>query len=370
MSKNKEIAEIFSKMADIMEFLGENPYRINTYRRVAEVLSELGVYMEELVKTGKIYQIPGIGESSVSKILEYLRTGKISKYEELKKQVPEGLLELLDVPGIGPKTLRLAYEKPHVRTKDDFLRAVRSGMLATLPGIREKKLQNIMRGLELYEKSKERISLIEACQVDERLLEHMKKVGEFYQNIDLAGSLRRRKKTVGDIDLLVSADKRFWSALHEPSTKFDEVQDILLKGETKSSMILKNAKQADFRTVEPHQWGSVLQCFTGSKEHNVRIRDIAKAKRLRLSEYGVFRADTEEWLGGRTEEEVYELLGMDCPPPELRENVGEVELALERKLPRLVEWEDIKGDFHMHTNWSDGLGIIEEMAETAYRLGL
>jgi histidinol phosphatase-like PHP family hydrolase len=240
MSKNKEIAEIFSKMADIMEFLGENPYRINTYRRVAEVLSELGMDVEELVKTGKIYQIPGIGESSVSKILEYLRTGKISKYEELKKQVPEDLLELLDVPGIGPKTLRLGYEKLNVRTKDDFLRAV----------------------------------------------------------------------------------------------------------------------------------SSALQYFTGSKEHNVRIRDIAKAKGLKLSEYGVFRADTEEWLGGRTEEEVYELLGMDCPPPELRENVGEVELALERKLPRLVEWEDIKGDFHMHTNWSDGLGSIEEMAETAYRLGL
>jgi DNA polymerase (family 10) len=370
MSKNKEIAEIFSKMADIMEFLGENPYRINAYRRVAEVLSELGVDVEELVKTGKIYQIPGIGESSVSKILEYLRTGKISKYEELKKQVPEDLLELLNVPGIGPKTLRLAYEKLHIRTKDDFLRAVRSGMLATLPGIGEKKLQKIMRGLELYEKSKERMSLIEAYQVGEKLLEHMKKVGEFYQNIELAGSLRRRKETVGDIDLLVSADKRFWPALHEHFTKFDEVQDILLKGETKSSVILKNGKQADFRTVELHQWGSALQYFTGSKEHNVRIRDIAKAKGLKLNEYGIFRADTEEWLGGRTEEEVYELLGMDCPPPELRENVGEVELALERKLPRLVEWEDIKGDFHMHTNWSDGLGSIEEMAETAYRLGL
>ncbi|MFZ8863664.1 MAG: helix-hairpin-helix domain-containing protein [Thermocrinis sp.] len=284
--------------------------------------------------------------------------------------MPEDLLELLDVPSIGPKTLRLAYEKLHVRTKDDFLRAVRSGMLAALPGIREKKLQNIIRGLELYEKSKELMSLIEAYQVGERLLEHMKKVGELYRNIELVGSSRRKKETVGDIDLLVCAYKRFWSALHEHSTKFDEVQDVLLKGETKSSMILKNGKQADFRTVEPHQWGSTLQYFKGSKEHNVRIRDIAKAKGLKSSEYGVFKADTEEWLGGRTEEEVYELLGMDCPPPELGENVGEVELALERKLPRLVEWEDIKGDFHMHTNWSDGLGSIEEMAETAYRLGL
>jgi len=370
MSKNKEIANIFSKMADIMEFLGENPYRINTYRRVAEVLSELSVDVEDLIRTGKIYQITGIGESSINKIKEYLITGKISKYEELKQLVPEDLIELLDVPGIGPKTLRLAYEKLKIRTKEDFLRAVRSGMLATLPGIREKKLQQIVRGLELYEKSKERMSLIEAYQLGELLLNHMKTLSNLYQNIELAGSLRRRKETVGDIDLLVSAKRDSWKALHEHFIKFEEVQEVLLQGETKSSVILKNGKQADLRTVEPHQWGSALQYFTGSKEHNVRIRDIAKARGLKLSEYGVFKADTEEWIGGRTEEEVYGLLGMDCPPPELRENIGEVELALERKLPRLVEWEDIKGEFHIHTNWSDGLGSIEEMVQTAYEMGL
>ncbi|WP_448583411.1 DNA polymerase/3'-5' exonuclease PolX [Thermocrinis sp.] len=370
MSKNKEIANIFSKMADIMEFLGENPYRINTYRRVAEVLSELSTDVEDLVKTGKIYQIAGIGESSINKIIEYLRTGKISKYEELKKLVPEDLIELLDVPGIGPKTLRLAYEKLKVRTKDDFLRAVRSGMLATLPGIREKKLQHIVRGLELYERSKERMSLIEAYQLGELLLNHMKMLSDLYQNMELAGSLRRRKETVGDIDLLVSAKREFWKALHEHFTKFEEVQEVLLQGETKSSVILRNGKQADIRTVEPHQWGSALQYFTGSKEHNVRIRDIAKAKGLKLNEYGVFKSDTEEWIGGRTEEEVYELLGMECPPPELRENIGEVELALERRLPKLVEWEDINGDFHIHTDWSDGLGTIEEMVQTAYEMGL
>lgn len=370
MSKNKEIARIFERMADILEFLGDNPYRINTYRRVANILSELGTDVEELVKTGKIYHIPGIGPSSVEKILEYLRTGKISKYEELKEKVPEDLLELLDVPGIGPKTLKLAYDKLGIRSKDDFVRAVRSGVLASLPGMGEKKLQNIMRGLELYERAKERMSLIEAYQLGEDILLHMQKIEDLYTNIELAGSLRRRKETVGDIDLLVAAPKEVWSKIHNHFVTFQGVKEILGKGETKSSVLLENGRQVDMRTVEPHQWGSALQYFTGSKEHNVRVRDIAKARGLKLSEYGVFRADTEEWLGGRTEEEVYSLVGMQTPPPEIRENTGEIELALEGKLPKLVEWEQIKGDFHLHTDWSDGIGSLEEMAETAYRLGL
>ncbi|RMH03569.1 MAG: DNA polymerase/3'-5' exonuclease PolX [Aquificota bacterium] len=369
MSKNKEIAEIFEKMADILEFLGDNPYRINTYRRVAQVLSELQESVEDLVRTGKIYHIQGIGESSVEKIVEYLRTGTISKYEELRKMVPEDLLELLEVSGIGPKTLRLAYERLKIRTKEDFLRAVKSGLLATLPGIGEKKLQNIVRSLELWEKSKERMSLLDAYSIGLELLEHFNKVRDLYDNIELAGSLRRCKETVGDIDLLVSAKKENWAKLHEHFVSYPGAKEVLLHGETKSSIVLEKGKQVDFRTVEPHQWGAALQYFTGSKEHNVRLRDIAKAKGLKLNEYGVFKTDTNQWLGGRTEEEVYTLLGMQTPPPEIRENMGEIELALEGKLPRLVELGDIKGDFHMHTNWSDGLNTLEEMAQACYELG-
>ncbi|SNZ14634.1 DNA polymerase/3'-5' exonuclease PolX [Hydrogenobacter hydrogenophilus] len=369
MSKNKEIARIFEKMADILEFLGDNPYRIATYRRVANILSELNVDVEELVKSGKIYNIPGIGQSSVEKILEYLKKGKISKYEELKAKVPEDLLELMDVPNIGPKTLRLAYEKLGIRSKDDFLRAVRSGMLATLPGFGEKKLQNIMRGIELWEKSKERMTLIEAFEIGQEYLDYMKHLENLIEKIELAGSLRRRKETVGDIDILVSAPRQNWVKIHEHFVSFNGVKDVLLKGETKSSVVLENARQVDLRTVEPHQWGAALQYFTGSKEHNIRVRDIAKAKGLKLSEYGVFKADTDQWIGGSSEEEVYALLGMQTPPPEIRENAGEIELALEGKLPKLVSFQDIKGDFHIHTNWSDGIGTLEEMIETAYRMG-
>ncbi len=369
MEKNKELSRIFEKMADMLEFLGDNPYRINTYRRVSEVLSELGEDVEELVKTGKIYKIHGIGQSSVEKILEYLRTGKISAYEELRQKVPEDLLELLEVPGVGIKTLRLAYDRLKVRSKEDFIRAVKSGQLAFLPGMGEKKIQNILRGLELWEKSKERMTLLQAYELGEALLRHFETIRELYENIELAGSLRRRKETVGDIDLLISAKRENWSKIHQHFVSYGGVREVLLHGETKSSLVLEEGRQVDLRTVEPHQWGSALQYFTGSKEHNVRIRDIAKAKGLKISEYGVFRADTEEWIGGSTEEEVYNLIGMQWIPPELRENTGEIELALEGRLPRLIDIKDIRGDFHMHSNWSDGLNSLEEMAEACYQLG-
>jgi len=369
MEKNKELSRIFERMADMLEFLGDNPYRINTYRRVSEVLSELGEDVEELVKTGKIYKIHGIGQSSVEKILEYLRTGKISAYEELRQKVPEDLLELLEVPGVGIKTLRLAYDRLKVRSKEDFIRAVKSGQLAFLPGMGEKKIQNILRGLELWEKSKERMTLLRAYELGEALLRHFETIRELYENIELAGSLRRRKETVGDIDLLISAKRENWSKIHQHFVSYGGVREVLLHGETKSSLVLEEGRQVDLRTVEPHQWGSALQYFTGSKEHNVRIRDIARAKGLKISEYGVFRADTEEWIGGRTEEEVYNLIGMQWIPPELRENTGEIELALEGRLPRLIDIKDIRGDFHMHSNWSDGLNSLEEMAEACYQLG-
>ncbi|MEJ7553660.1 MAG: DNA polymerase/3'-5' exonuclease PolX, partial [Aquificaceae bacterium] len=369
MEKNKELSRIFERMADMLEFLGDNPYRINTYRRVSEVLSELGEDVEELVKTGKIYKIHGIGQSSVEKILEYLRTGKISAYEELRQKVPEDLLELLEVPGVGIKTLRLAYDRLKVRSKEDFIRAVKSGQLAFLPGMGEKKIQNILRGLELWEKSKERMTLLRAYELGEALLKHFETIRELYENIELAGSLRRRKETVGDIDLLISAKRENWSKIHQHFVSYGGVREVLLHGETKSSLVLEEGRQVDLRTVEPHQWGSALQYFTGSKEHNVRIRDIAKAKGLKISEYGVFRADTEEWIGGGTEEEVYNLIGMQWIPPELRENTGEIELALEGRLPRLIDIKDIRGDFHMHSNWSDGLNSLEEMAEACYQLG-
>ena len=366
--KNKELAKIFEKIADILEFLGDNPYRIGSYRRAADLISELPEDIEELSRSGKLSRLPGIGSSTLLKIEEFLKTGTVKKYEDLRKKVPEDLLELMDAPGVGPKTLRIAYDKLGVRTKEDFIKVLKDGSLARLPGFGPKKVEKILKGIELWRSTKERIPLIEAYPMAEEVVEFMKKEKSI-KEISIAGSLRRMKETIGDIDILVAAEKKDWGKIHEHFVKYPEADKVLAKGETKSSVVLKSGRQVDLRTVEPKSWGAALQYFTGSKEHNIRIRDIAKEKGLKINEYGVFRADTEERLGGETEEEVYRLVGMEWIPPEIRENWGEIELALEGSVPRLVEFKDIKGDFHVHTNWSDGVSPIEEVVERAYSMG-
>jgi len=367
--KNQELSRIFERMADILEFLGENPYRIRAYRRVANLIAELPEDVEKAFFTKKLHRMSGIGESTLLKIEEFLKTGTVKKYEELRKMVPESLLELLDAPGVGPKTLKIAYEKLGIRTKEEFINALKEGKFNKIRGFGPAKAAKILRGIEIWEKSKERISLIEAYFMAQEVLEYMKKVKHLIEDISIAGSLRRMKETIGDIDVLISAKKENWLKIHEHFTKFPGLIEVLAKGETKSSIILESGRQVDLRTVEPSSWGAALQYFTGSKQHNIRIRDIAKEKGLKINEYGVFKADTEEKLGGKTEEEVYNLLGMQWIPPEIREDWGEIELALENKIPRLVEYEDIKGDLHMHTTWSDGVNTLEEMVETAYRMG-
>ena len=366
--RNKELAEIFEKMADILEFLGDSPYRISTYRRAATVISELQEDVEEAFKSGRLERFPGIGSSTLLKVEEFLKTGTVKKYEDLRKKVPEDLLELMDVPGIGPKTLKVAYEKLGVKSKDDFIRALRNGSLEKLPGFGRKKVEKILKGIKLWERSRERISLIDAYQMAQEVLEYVKGIGGVIE-AQVAGSIRRMRETVGDIDILVSATKESWSGIHEGFVRYPGVKEVLAKGETKSSVVLKEGRQVDLRTVEPSQWGAALQYFTGSKRHNIRVRDIAKEKGLKVNEYGVFKTDTGERVAGETEEEVYRAVGMQWVPPEIREDWGEVELALENKLPRLVSLEDIKGDFHMHTNWSDGINSVEEMAGACYELG-
>ncbi len=367
-SKNRELAQIFDRMADILEFLGDNPYRISAYRRVAELIANLSEDIEELYRSGKLQKLPGIGASTLLKIEEFLKTGRIKKYEELKKKVPEELIELMDVPGVGPKTLRVAYDKLGVRTQEDFIRVLKDGSLARLPGFGPKKVENILKGIDLWRRTKERIHIIEAYPMAQEVLSYVKEA-EGIEKASVAGSLRRFKETIGDIDILVSAPKSLWRSIHEHFVSYPEAESILARGETKSSIVLKNGRQVDLRTVEPESWGSALQYFTGSKEHNVRLRDIAKEKGLKVNEYGVFVASTGERLGGKEEEEVYRLVGMVWIPPEIRENWGEIELALKGEIPKLVEPRDIKGDFHMHTNWSDGTNSLEEMAQEAHRLG-
>ena len=371
MDKKKELARIFERIADILEFLGDNPFRIRTYRRVAKILENLPMDLETALESGYIYKIKGIGGATISKIEEFLKTGTLRKYEELKQKVPLELLELMEIPGVGPKTLKEAYEKLGVRTKEDFIRVLKDGSLARLPGFGPKKVEKILKGLELWQQAQERIPLIVAYPLAQKVVQYLKEtVGRYIEQITVAGSLRRMKETVRDFDILVSAKREDWKKIHDAFVRFPDIEDIQLHGETKSTILLKeHRRQCDLRTVEPDSWGSALQYFTGSKYHNIKLREIAKEKGLKISEYGVYDAKSGQRLGGKTEEEVYRLLGMQYIPPEIRENTGEIELALEGKIPPLVEYTDLRGDLHMHTNWSDGINTIEEMVKACIRMG-
>jgi len=371
MERNRKLAKIFEKMADILEFLGDNPFRIRTYRRVAKILENLPMDIEEALESGYLYRIKGIGGSTIAKIEEFLKTGTVKKYEDLRKKVPEGLLELMEIPGVGPKTLRAAYEKLGVRTKEDFIRVLKDGSLAKLPGFGPKKVEKILKGIELWQKAQERIALVVAYPIAQNVLKHLKETaGEWIENITVAGSVRRMKETVRDFDILVSAKREHWQKIHDAFVRFPDIEDIQLHGQTKSTVLLKDYhRQCDLRTVELESWGAALQYFTGSKHHNIKLRELAKEKGLKINEYGVFDVKTGKKLAGKTEEEVYAVLGMQYIPPEIRENTGEIEAALEHRIPKLVGYEELKGDLHMHTNWSDGLNTIEEMVKACIDLG-
>jgi len=327
--------------------------------------------LETALKSGYIYKIKGIGGSTLAKIEEFLKTGTVRKYEELKKKVPLELLELTEIPGVGPKTLKTAYEKLGIRTKEDFIKALKDGSLARLPGFGAKKVEKLLKGLQLWQESQERIPLITAYPLAQRILDYLKTAaGQYIEKVTIAGSVRRMKETIRDFDILVSATRKNWKKIHDLFVRFPDIEDVQLHGETKSTILLKEYKrQCDLRTVEPDSWGSALQYFTGSKYHNIKLREIAKEKGLKISEYGIYDTKTGKRLGGQREEEIYTLLGMQYIPPEIRENTGEIELALEGKIPKLVEYTDLRGDLHMHTNWSDGINTVKEMVKACIELG-
>jgi DNA polymerase (family 10) len=363
MSKNQEIADIFDKIADALEFKGDDSFRIGAYRKAARILREYPEDVEELWRKGEIQKIPGIGKGMSEKIEEYLKTGKMKKYEEAIEGIPQELLQLLEIPNLGPKTLNLAYTKLGVKNLSDLERVIETGQLAKLFGMGEKKVENIKKGIELYKQGKERIPIGVALPIVEEIISQLKK---YTEKIEPAGSLRRMKETIGDIDILATGKNNI--EIIDKFTTLPIVKEVLAKGDTKASVIVKtNNLQVDLRVVEPSSFGAALQYFTGSKAHNIKLRGLAKDKGLKISEYGVFKG--EKKIAGKTEEEVYKSLGLIWIPPELREDRGEIEAALENKLPILVEEKDIKGDLHVHSKYSDGVETIEEIAISAKNLG-
>jgi len=366
--KNLEIAEIFKGIAQILEIKGDNPFRIRAYEKAAQNIEGLTEDVESLVREGKLEIIPGIGKDLAEKIKEITKTGKLKQYEDLKRSIPSGFVDLLNIPGVGPKTAKLLYEELGIKNILDLEKKAKEGKLLELFGVKEKTVENILKGIELLKKGRERMSLAQAIATADIFLNALKDLKEV-ELISVAGSLRRRKETIRDIDILVTSKRP--NRVMDTFVQAPIVKEVLAKGLTKSSILTKDDIQVDVRVVEPKSFGAALLYFTGSKSFNIKLRQLALKRNLKINEYGLFsvKGKKEEWLTGKTEEEIFKFLKMAFIVPELREDFGEIEAALENKLPHLIKISDIKGDIHMHSKWSDGGNTIEELVETAKEKG-
>ncbi len=364
--RNRELARIFSEIADMLEIKEESIFRVSAYRRAARALESLTEDVAAVAGREELTGIPGIGSSTAEKIAEYLQTGKMRYYDELRESLPAGITTLMNVPEVGPKTAVLLFEKLGVQTIEDLEKAARKGLVRTLPRMGAKTEENILKGIALIRRTRERLPLgqvLPAAQEIEDALRALKEV----KAVGLAGSIRRMKEAIGDIDVLVTSSRP--ARVMDVFTTLPSVQRVLAKGPTRSSVLLEGGIQADVRVVKPESFGAALQYFTGSKEHNVKLREKGVRRGLKINEYGVFRVKDEKRLAGRTEEEIYAALDLPWIPPEIREDQGEVELAEKGTLPRLVEITDIRGDLQMHTRWSDGSDSTEGMARAAKERG-
>lgn len=363
---NREIADIFARIGDMMDILGENRFKVLAYRRAAENIANLGVDLRTFWSSGTVQEIPGIGKAIAEKIDELLSTGRLSYYERLQDDVPVGVVSLLSIPDVGPRTAKLLWDELGLQGVAEVEAAARQGLLRTLPGLGEKSERRILAGIEALNRRSDRIPLGSAWPVAMGLAEGLCEVCPEVLEATVAGSLRRMSSTIGDIDVLAASESP--AAVMRAFAGLPSVAEVVVSGQTKTTVRLHNGLQVDLRVLEPDRWGAALQYFTGSQAHNVRIREIAQKQGLSLSEYGFKRSDGGEILC-REEAAVYTELGLPWVPPELREDRGEIQAAQSGRLPELVERDHIRGDLHAHTDWSDGAGSLEEMAEAARKFG-
>jgi DNA polymerase (family 10) len=371
IKKNSDVAKAMRDLGFLTEMIEEDPnvqFRARAYYRAADTIASLQENVTDIyVRYGVdgLLEIPSVGKAIASKIEEYLKRGKIQQLEELKSKVPIDIDELYGIEGIGPKTMKMFYDKLQIRTLADLEKAATEGKLKTLPGFTKKKEQDIFKKIEFFKRGKGRLIIGEVYplvkQIEKRL-QHITGV----KNAIAAGSIRRMKETIGDIDYLVTANDP--KQVIDFFVKMPEVEEILGMGQAKAFVKLASGIDADLLVVPEESWGAALQYFTGSKEHSVQLRKIAISKGLRLNEWGVFKRDRR--IAGATEEEVYNTLGIQWIPPEMRENTGEIELGKQDKVPQLVEYGSLKGDLQVHSENSDGTATIEEMARSAKAFGL
>ncbi len=364
--KNSDIAQVFAQVATLLEIRGDNIHRVLSYKRAAE---NLGEYPEELTKlsaAGELTSIPGIGKALAEKIQELIDSGRLTYLDNLAEEIPLSILELLKIEGMGPKRVKLVYQELGVKSLDELDEAAKDGSLATLPKMGQKSVDKIIAGIQALKSfGTDRVKLGEALPLAEEILEKLQKLPAV-TNASIAGSVRRRKETIGDIDLLVATDDP--EAVMSTFTTLGPEFEVALNGPTKSR-IVKKGLGIDLRVLPAENWGTLISYFTGSQAHNVRLRERAKAMGLSLNEYAFSKIDSDEKILCPTEEDVYRVLELAWVPPELREDKGEIEAAENDSLPQLITLDDIRGDLHMHTTWSDGSHTVLEMAQAAIALG-
>ena len=364
--QNGDVVKIFDELADILEIQNANPFRVRAYRNAARTIRDLAEPVAEIVADPgrRLEDLPGIGEDLAGKIRTLFQTGDLPLRQQLRGQVPAGLRDLLGVPGLGPKRAQVLYQHLGIRSLDKLRQAAQEHRIRQVKGFGTKTEENILRGLEHLAQVGRRVYLAEAKVYADALIRHLKAAAGLDQ-VEVAGSFRRRQETVGDLDVLVACDDA--GKVMDRLAAYDGVVEVLARGDTKMTVRLKTGLQIDLRVAPGKSYGAALQYFTGSKDHNILLRRMAQDRGMKINEYGVFRA--KKRLAGRSEEEVYAALGLPLIPPELREARGEIELALRGRLPRLLELDDLRGDLHMHTNATDGRASLEEMVQAAKRRG-
>jgi DNA polymerase (family 10) len=377
---NEEIIGVFTALGDLLEIKGESRFRVNAYRDAARQLAAQSEDLAAVAAAGRLREIPGVGEAIASKIEEMLATGHLAYFDRLRAEVPESLLELLNIPGLGPRKVKLLYDSLGVRNLADLQAGLADGRVAALPGMGAKTVQNLQRELERWEQRGKRVPLGTALPVLEEIIATLRARCPAIERIEAAGSVRRRRDTIGDLDLVAASAHP--AAVLDAFVGLPLVREIIGRGDTKASVLTTSQQQVDLRVVAPDAWGAALLYFTGSKAHCVRLREMAIRRGWRLNEYGLFEhaagqaataagaSSADRRLASAEESDIYARFGLPYLPPELREDTGEIEAGLAGRLPHLIEIGDIRGDLHSHSDWSDGTATIETMWEAARARGL
>ncbi len=362
---NSEIAAKFNELADFLEIEEANPFRVRAYRNAARIIKNLSHEIADLVEEEKdLSELPGIGKDLAEKIEVIVKTGEFSVLNEIKKKYPASFDDMMHIPTLGPKRVKQLYEKLKIRSIYDLKKAIDKGRISQLEGFGEKTAENIKKAIKKFKGKEKRIKLAEADEIIKPLISYLKDI-DGVQEVTVAGSYRRRKETIGDIDILVVGSKSVSAIEH--FIKYDEVREVVSRGETRSTVKLRLGIQVDLRVVKQESYGAALQYFTGSKEHNIAISKMAGQKNLKINEHGVFKG--KKRIASKIEKEIYAQVNLLYIEPELREDHGEIAAAQNKELPHLITLADIRGDLHCHTNYSDGQNSIEEMVNAAKKIG-